>query len=155
MAFLPFTANMALLIGVTVVLVKGVIAATTPMGLATFTIPVFSSLSMMPTLFFPFRLFQMMERKLLRLIMNPAMTATWIFGLALVFKLAGRLIPDYDWWREFSYESVFDKLAIDVINGSSLLREWVDDADSIASDLDALTVPDEQAGIAERATHLI
>lgn len=30
-------------------------------------------------------LFQMMERKLLRLIMNPAMTATWIFGLALVF----------------------------------------------------------------------
>lgn len=31
------------------------------------------------------RLFQMMERKLLRLIMNPAMTATWIFGLALVF----------------------------------------------------------------------
>jgi hypothetical protein len=26
------------------------------------------------------RLFQMMERKLLRLIMNPAMTATWIFG---------------------------------------------------------------------------
>lgn len=31
------------------------------------------------------RLFQGMERKLLRLIMNPAMTATWIFGLALVF----------------------------------------------------------------------
>lgn len=31
------------------------------------------------------RLFQVMERKLLRLIMNPAMTATWIFGLALVF----------------------------------------------------------------------
>lgn len=31
------------------------------------------------------RLFQVMERKLLRLIMNPAMTATWVFGLALVF----------------------------------------------------------------------
>ena len=30
-------------------------------------------------------LFQVMERKLLRLIMNPAMTAAWIFGLALVF----------------------------------------------------------------------
>ncbi len=30
-------------------------------------------------------LFQTMERKLLRMIMNPAMTATWIFGLALVF----------------------------------------------------------------------
>ncbi|MDW4549162.1 protoporphyrinogen oxidase HemJ [Defluviimonas sp. D31] len=31
------------------------------------------------------RLFQVMERKLLRLIMNPAMTATWVFGLCLVF----------------------------------------------------------------------
>ncbi|MCB2116576.1 MAG: protoporphyrinogen oxidase HemJ [Rhodobacteraceae bacterium] len=30
-------------------------------------------------------LFQVMERKLLRLIMNPAMTAAWVFGLALVF----------------------------------------------------------------------
>lgn len=30
-------------------------------------------------------LFQVMERKLLRLIMNPAMIATWVFGLALVF----------------------------------------------------------------------
>ncbi len=31
------------------------------------------------------KLFQTMERKLFRLIMNPAMTATWVFGLALVF----------------------------------------------------------------------
>ncbi len=31
------------------------------------------------------QLFQMMERKLLRLIMNPAMIAVWVFGLALVF----------------------------------------------------------------------
>ena len=29
-------------------------------------------------------LFQMMEMKLLRLIMNPAMIATWVFGLLLV-----------------------------------------------------------------------
>ena len=31
------------------------------------------------------RLFQRMEQRLLRLIMNPAMSATWVFGLALVF----------------------------------------------------------------------
>jgi putative membrane protein len=31
------------------------------------------------------RLFQTMEVKLLRLIMNPAMIATWLFGLMLVF----------------------------------------------------------------------
>lgn len=30
-------------------------------------------------------LFQMMETKLLRVIMNPAMIATWIFGLLLAF----------------------------------------------------------------------
>lgn len=29
--------------------------------------------------------FQMMERKLLKLIMNPSMIASWVFGLALVF----------------------------------------------------------------------
>lgn len=31
------------------------------------------------------QVFQKMEHKLLRVIMNPAMTATWVFGLALVF----------------------------------------------------------------------
>lgn len=31
------------------------------------------------------RLFQEMERKLLRLIMNPAMIGVWVFGLVLVF----------------------------------------------------------------------
>lgn len=31
------------------------------------------------------KLFQMMEQKLLRVIMNPAMIATWVFGLMLVF----------------------------------------------------------------------
>jgi putative membrane protein len=31
------------------------------------------------------RTFQIMERKLLRLIINPAMIATWIFGLTMVF----------------------------------------------------------------------
>lgn len=40
-------------------------------------------------------LFQMMERKLLRLIMNPAMVATWVFGLMLVFT------PGIVDWSEF------------------------------------------------------
>lgn len=31
------------------------------------------------------QVFQVMEHKLLRLIMNPSMIATWLFGLALVF----------------------------------------------------------------------
>jgi uncharacterized protein YbbC (DUF1343 family) len=74
---------------------------------------------------------------------------------ALAFKAIRRLYPDYDLWRQFSYEYVFDKLAIDVINGSPLLREWVDDPSATPADLDALTIPDEQAWAAERAKHLI
>jgi hypothetical protein len=46
---------------------------------------------------------------------------------ALGFKAIRRLYPDYDLWRDFPYEYVFDKLAIDVINGGPGLREWVDD----------------------------
>ena len=37
------------------------------------------------------------------------------------------LYPDYPLWRDFAYEYEHGKLAIDVINGGPLLREWVDD----------------------------
>ena len=73
---------------------------------------------------------------------------------ALGFKAIRRLYPDYDLWRDFPYEYVFDKLAIDVINGGPALREWVDDAAAVPGDLDALTVPDEEAWSAERRAHL-
>jgi uncharacterized protein YbbC (DUF1343 family) len=63
---------------------------------------------------------------------------------ALAFKAIRNLCPDYDLWRDFAYEYEFDKLAIDVINGSPLLREWVDDPKAARADLDALTVPDER-----------
>ena len=55
------------------------------------------------------------------------------------------LYPDYELWRDFPYEYELDKLAIDVINGSPLLREWVDDPAAAPGDLDALALPDEQA----------
>ncbi len=41
-------------------------------------------------------LFQMMERKLLRVIMNPAMIGTWFFGLLLV--LTPGIVSWVDWW---------------------------------------------------------
>ncbi|MCW6529935.1 DUF1343 domain-containing protein [Sphingomonas sp. MMSM20] len=74
---------------------------------------------------------------------------------ALGFKAIRRLYPDYPLWRDFPYEYVFDKLAIDVINGGPGLREWVDEAAAVAGDLDALTVPDEQAWEAERQAFLL
>ena len=73
---------------------------------------------------------------------------------ALAFKALRRLRPDYDLWRDFPYEYEFGKLAIDVINGSPLLREWVDDPAAAPGDLDALAEPDEQAWREERLPHL-
>ncbi len=73
---------------------------------------------------------------------------------ALAFKALRRLRPDYPLWRDFPYEYERDRLAIDLINGSELLRLWVDDAASSAADLDALARPDEAAWEAERAAFL-
>ncbi len=64
---------------------------------------------------------------------------------ALAFKALRRLQPDYDLWRDFAYEYEIGRLAIDLINGSPLLREWVDDAAAAPGDLDSLASADEAA----------
>lgn len=74
---------------------------------------------------------------------------------ALAFKAIRRLHPAYDLWRDFPYEYEVGKLPIDVINGSPLLREWVDDGAAAPADLDALAIPDEQSWEAERQTYLL
>ncbi len=74
---------------------------------------------------------------------------------ALAFKAIRRLGPDYALWRDFPYEYVFDRLAIDVINGGPGLRDWVDDAVAAPGDLDALTRPDEQAWEEARGRFLL
>ncbi|GAA5164938.1 DUF1343 domain-containing protein [Viridibacterium curvum] len=74
---------------------------------------------------------------------------------ALAFKAIRNMYPDYALWRDFPYEYEFDRLAIDLINGSPLLREWVDDRNATPDDLDAITVPDEQAWLAQREAFLL
>ena len=74
---------------------------------------------------------------------------------ALGFKAIRALDPDYDLWRDFPYEYVFDKLAIDVINGGPALREWVDDPAALPGDLESLSRSDEGAWREERAPFLI
>ncbi len=64
---------------------------------------------------------------------------------ALAFKALRRLRPDYPLWRDFPYEYEEGRLAIDVINGSPLLREWVDDPAAGPGDLEALAGADESA----------
>ena len=70
---------------------------------------------------------------------------------AVAFKAVRRLYPDYALWRDFPYEYVFDRLAIDVINGGPGLREWVDDPAATPADLDALARADETAWVEARA----
>jgi uncharacterized protein YbbC (DUF1343 family) len=74
---------------------------------------------------------------------------------ALAFKALRTLRPDYDLWRDFPYEYERDRLAIDVINGSTLLREWVDDRAATAADLESLAAPDEKAWTEEREPVLL
>ena len=73
----------------------------------------------------------------------------------LGFKAIRTLYPDYDLWRDFPYEYEQGKLAIDVINGGPLLREWVDDDASTPDDLEAITTTDENAWLIERKPHLL
>jgi uncharacterized protein YbbC (DUF1343 family) len=74
---------------------------------------------------------------------------------SLAFKAIRNLYSDYDLWREFPYEYEFDKLAIDVINGSPLLREWVDDPNATPTDLDAITALDERDWAEQRKPYLV
>jgi uncharacterized protein YbbC (DUF1343 family) len=74
---------------------------------------------------------------------------------SLAFKAIRNLYPDYDLWRDFPYEYEFDKLAIDVINASPLLREWVDDRKAAAADLDTPTIVDERAWAEQRESYLL
>lgn len=74
---------------------------------------------------------------------------------ALAFKCLRRLYADYPLWRDFAYEYEHERLAIDLINGSELLRLWVDDAAAEPGDLDRLASADEQAWQAGRSRFLL
>ena len=67
------------------------------------------------------------------------------FRLVSLFLKSLRLTrPEYAIWRYHQYEYELDRIPIDVINGSSLLREWVDDNDASVADLEALLQKDER-----------
>jgi uncharacterized protein YbbC (DUF1343 family) len=85
---------------------------------------------------------------------DPATFRPWRL-FALAFKALRALRPDYPLWRDFPYEYEQGKLAIDVINGSELLRSWVDDPAATPADLEALAAADEAAWLSERQPSLI
>jgi len=74
---------------------------------------------------------------------------------ALALKALRLQQPDYPLWRDFPYEYELDRLAIDVINGSPLLREWVDDAHAMPEDLEINARADERAWEKARSAFLL
>jgi uncharacterized protein YbbC (DUF1343 family) len=75
--------------------------------------------------------------------------------IALALKSLRLLQPDYELWRNFPYEYEYHRLAIDLINGSELLRQWVDDPAAVPADLEALAKPDEDSWLEERESVLV
>jgi len=75
--------------------------------------------------------------------------------MAVAFKALRNLRPDYPIWRDFPYEYEHDRLAIDLISGSELLRRWVDDPGTSAADLDSLAGVDETAWLEFRSGFLL
>ena len=75
--------------------------------------------------------------------------------IALMLKSLRVLRPDYDVWRTFAYEYEHDRLAIDLINGGELLRQWVDDPEGKPDDLDRLANADEDSWREDRKAMLL
>ena len=74
---------------------------------------------------------------------------------ALVLKAIRLEYPDYDLWRQFPYEYESEKMAIDLLNGGTFLRDWVDDYHALPADFDTYLKKDEQAWSQIRAPYLL
>ena len=75
--------------------------------------------------------------------------------VALFLKTLRREYPDYPLWRVFPYEYETERLAIDLLAGGTLLRDWVDDPQATPEDLEARLVADEAVWGEERAPCLL
>jgi hypothetical protein len=74
---------------------------------------------------------------------------------ALFLKALRQEYPDYPLWRAFPYEYETERLAIDLLAGGTLLRDWVDDPQAVPADLELRLAADEAAWREERAPYLI
>lgn len=75
--------------------------------------------------------------------------------VALFLKVLRTQTPDYPIWREFTYEYESERLAIDLINGGTRLREWIDDATAEPADLDEQLARDETQWLDQRREYLL
>lgn len=75
--------------------------------------------------------------------------------MTLFFKAVRELYPSYEIWRNFAYEYEHDRLAIDLINGSDLLRNWVDTKGTKVEDFEAECRRSESEWLSERKQFLL
>jgi len=64
---------------------------------------------------------------------------------ALLLKAIRLECPEYELWHRREYEYETERLAIDLLSGGILLREWVDDRSAVARDLEKRLWTDERA----------
>lgn len=62
----------------------------------------------------------------------------------VLFKAYHNIYPDFELWRDFSYEYTTGRLPIDIIFGSDFLRNWVPDKNSTYQDLNLYLSSDEK-----------
>jgi uncharacterized protein YbbC (DUF1343 family) len=74
---------------------------------------------------------------------------------ALLLKSVRQLYPDYEIWRQFPYEYETERLAVDLLSGGTLLREWVDDSEASPEDLETPLLADEETWNEQRELFLI
>ncbi|WP_175534642.1 exo-beta-N-acetylmuramidase NamZ family protein [Thiocapsa roseopersicina] len=63
--------------------------------------------------------------------------------IALLLKAVRSEYSDYPIWRDFPYEYETERLAIDLLSGCTVLREWVDDPEARPGDLELRLSADE------------
>ncbi len=74
--------------------------------------------------------------------------------VAIFLKTLRREYPDYPLWRVFPYEYETERLAIDLLAGGTLLRDWVDDPQATPEDLETRLAADEAVWSEERKPYL-
>ena len=75
--------------------------------------------------------------------------------IAGLLKALRHIRPDYPLWRHHEYEYEPHRVPIDVINGGTFLRQWVDDPTLGFEALEARLHAEEQPWLEERARHLL
>ena len=89
-------------------------------------------------------------------ITNPADARFQPYRLMAVFlKCFRKIHPEFEWILPPPYEYEFEKLPIDILSGSTYLREWIENDQASVQDLETHLQEGEQAWRDEIQTYLI